>query len=199
MTCRRCYETNHAHSSHVIGPYRICDCLDCPVLVVDPSLDSGARRLWPRTKETARGCIEWTGPVNRKGYSYLSRGSRGAGRVLGHRLAWELAVGPIPDAQFVLHRCDNPACANPDHLFLGTLAENNADAARKGRMHEKVSAEAVFTIRKAYSEGATPQQMAPIFGVTDHTIRKYVTGEKRPHVGFPQPWGRHVIDFEVAP
>lgn len=50
-----------------------------------------------------------------------------------HRLAWELANGPVPAGQFVLHRCDNPPCARPDHLFLGTAADNTADMRSKGR------------------------------------------------------------------
>ncbi|MGH7024521.1 MAG: HNH endonuclease signature motif containing protein [Caulobacteraceae bacterium] len=50
-----------------------------------------------------------------------------------HRLAWELANGPIPDGLLILHKCDNPVCCNPDHLFLGTAADNHADCAAKGR------------------------------------------------------------------
>jgi hypothetical protein len=69
------------------------------------------------------GCHLWTG-TEKGGYGQIA--------ICARRLAWELANGPIPRGMQVLHRCDEPRCCNPDHLFLGTQAENMADMRRKG-------------------------------------------------------------------
>ena len=78
-------------------------------------------------------CLLWTGATNEKGYGVIGAGARGAGVLKVHRVAWELARGPIPEGLFVLHRCDIPACCNVAHLFLGTNADNVADMIAKGR------------------------------------------------------------------
>ena len=91
-----------------------------------------AARLWSRVLKTD-GCWIWRGAVNERGYGKVAiRGMR-----YTHRVAWEVTHGPIPEGLCVLHRCDHPPCCRPDHLFLGTRAENIADCVAKGRQRPR--------------------------------------------------------------
>jgi HNH endonuclease len=76
------------------------------------------------------GCWLWTGSCLPNGYGLIS--VQGTYR-LAHRQSYETFVGPIPPGLCVLHHCDTPSCVRPDHLFLGTTADNYWDSARKGR------------------------------------------------------------------
>lgn len=85
--------------------------------------------FWSRVKKSD-GCWEWMGNRGPRGYGTI----KVAGKVYRtHRYAYALVNGPIPEGYFVCHRCDNPPCCRPDHLFLGTAKDNNHDMMRKGR------------------------------------------------------------------
>lgn len=88
-------------------------------------------RLLAKLRYMPNGCWEWTGSTSRPGWH--GRISVNHRLVMTHRVAYELWVGPIPEGLFVCHRCDNPPCCNPAHLFLGTTRDNMRDAAAKGR------------------------------------------------------------------
>lgn len=88
-------------------------------------------RFFEKIERKPNGCWEWLGARKPTGYGVFSRTDRSA--VRAHRWAYEEFVGPIPAGMSVCHRCDNPPCVNPDHLWLGTQADNVHDMIKKGR------------------------------------------------------------------
>jgi hypothetical protein len=88
-------------------------------------------RFWSHVDKSGE-CWLWTASKANKGYGQFVR-IHGKSPARAHRFAWELVNGPIPQGLCVLHHCDTPACVRPEHLFLGTKADNNADMRAKGR------------------------------------------------------------------
>ena len=129
-------------------------------------------------------CQIWPGSISVKGYGIICRGGL---RLLAHRVAYELYVGPIPKGLVVRHLCNVKACVNPDHLAVGTQAENVNDAAAIGRMSRygesgpkaKLTSEQVMEIRRLHSSGVGKLEISKRYKVTRRNISYIVNGKTR--------------------
>ena len=92
---------------------------------------SSPERIFANVRVTEAGCWEWQGARMPAGYGLVTLAGHRSWLV--HRLAWVLVNGPIPDGLCACHTCDNPPCINPEHLWLGSVGENNTDRHMKGR------------------------------------------------------------------
>jgi hypothetical protein len=128
--------------------------------------------------EPMSGCWLWIGLLNDNGYGVTNRS--GEQRTLyAHRAAWELFRGPVPEGMNVLHRCDVKCCVNPDHLFLGTLGDNNRDTVAKGRNargerspHARLTEAQVREIRRRHAAGEMIFSLAREFGLAKPHVWK---------------------------
>lgn len=92
-------------------------------------------RFWPKVaKRGPSACWEWQGHKTAKGYGQIGLGTRDKGLAYAHRVSYMLATGEDPGDRLVCHRCDNPPCVNPAHLFLGSSMDNSHDARDKDRL-----------------------------------------------------------------
>lgn len=135
--------------------------------------------------EPNSGCWLWDHSYNPRGLGYgrLFDG-RNRGWRTAHRVSWEVFRGPIPDGMHVLHKCDVPICVNPNHLFLGTQADNNRDMFSKGRAYDrrghknprsKLSSEQVSLLRSMPKKNQS--LLAKQFGISQSSISRVQRGE----------------------
>ena len=141
-------------------------------------------------------CWIWTGTKDRNGYGQTSYADPiGDWRKLfTHRVGWFLANGQIPEGVRVLHKCDNPICCNPDHLFLGTQLDNIADMQKKGRNRglrhavgegnnsAKLTEDGVRDIRSRAENGEKLYEIAFSYGMTRQAIANCVFRRTWKHV-----------------
>lgn len=139
-----------------------------------------AERFWAKVDKSGE-CWLWTAALDSHGYGQLMfPGNR---PIKAHRVSFELAHGPIERGMCVCHACDTPACVRPDHLFLGTKAENSADMARKQRTARKIDANQAVEIRRIYAEGNHSQYvLADRFGISQRQINRIVHRKSWGHV-----------------
>lgn len=153
--------------------------------------------------DTNGGCWLWTGgsgAQRRYGHTtYL--GEQGA-----HRISWRIYRGEIPTGMFVCHKCDVLECVNPDHLYVGTPADNSADKVARDRSYRprgaanvqaKLSEEQAREIIRQLAEGAHPADLAAIFGVSGPTINDIGAGRSWPHL--PRPSGNWRKNWRFTP
>lgn len=151
-------------------------------------------RFWSKVAITknADDCWDWRGRKNEAGYGLIGLVEFENKTMRSNRIAWFLTYGELPDELFVCHKCDNPACCNPAHLFLGTPADNSRDMAKKGRHHRlcgeqkkqhKLTEKQVIDIRRRYAAGGVYQrELGEEYGVHDSVICLIVNGKSWKHV-----------------
>ena len=131
---------------------------------------------WLASRVTVQpsGCWTWTLKLTPKGYG---RVRVGGSIQRAHRWAWERTRGPVPAGQQVLHRCDVRHCVRPDHLFLGTNADNQRDKAEKGRAAKgeangggRLTEASVHAIRAAFDGGGSLRTIAAAHGVASSMV-----------------------------
>lgn len=133
------------------------------------------------------GCFIWTGNVDLEGYGRLTRGPGVS--IKAHRLAYQLFKGPIPEGMIVCHKCDNPTCVNPAHLYAGTFQDNVGDCLRRGRFRAggkphpgerngraKLTEVQALSIIDRYGAGEKASKLAKEFGMTTGAVHRLLKG-----------------------
>jgi len=141
------------------------------------------------------GCWSWKGPISKGGYPVMSCNPE-IGSDRGHRASWIIHKGKIPQYMHVCHRCDNPICTNPDHLWIGTFKENNDDKIAKGRGRyikpphkvgiengaSKLKENQVKEIKNLIKNGRSSYSIAKEYNVSKTTILRIKNNKNWSHI-----------------
>lgn len=148
-----------------------------------------SERFWKYVNKAESGCWEWRGTKDRLGYGRLSAG-RGKSPLKAHRVSFEMANGSIPAGLFILHKCDNPSCVNPDHLEAGDQKKNIADMIRRGRrgsnrrlgpqQQPALTHEQAETIKRRRAAGEAYTSIGLSMGISPSTARLYALNKRSP-------------------
>ena len=143
-------------------------------------------RFWANVRIAAPlVCWEWTAAVFRGGYGAIVRSGK---KLKAHRVAYEFFNGPVPAGMVVRHRCDNPLCCNPQHLLVGTPADNMADKYARGRaVHVRGSAHGNAklneqVVREIRGSAETTATLSKRYGVSQSLVSKVRRGAMWSHV-----------------
>jgi hypothetical protein len=157
------------------GPPVGAEWLKLPVAEREPA------RFWSRVhKMPADGCWFWLGNLDKDGYGKFQRAKlpgQKQGHVRSHRWAWEQVNGPVQPEQYLLHSCDMPACVRPDHLRIGTQAENVAECHAKQRhSRSRLTPDRVREVRSRFAAGERQADIAKSLGVRFSVVASVVHG-----------------------
>ncbi len=159
-----------------------------------------AERFWKKVVKLGDDkCWSWLGATSAKGYGMIGNGGRGSGNTSAHRASFLIHHGSIPDGLHVLHKCDNPPCTNPNHLFAGTPKDNTQDMMGKQRHFTitkpdrvargersgtaKIKDNQVALILSEYGEGKISQRaLAKKYDVNQATILRILQRKTWRHV-----------------
>ncbi len=183
-TCAHCGKEFAVYPSRSALGFGLYCSRDCRLESEKPDT---ADRFWSNVIKTDT-CWIWKAGQDQDGYGTTRAANK---KTRAHRLAWQLANGQPPPADLlVLHRCDNPSCVRPDHLFLGTNRENMQDAAEKGRLPRgerqhlaKLTEPEVRCVRDRYAAGGiTQRRLAAEYGVNPTVISAIVCRKTWKHL-----------------